>query len=77
MERPDSGWALLEMIRLHPATKDMPVIVCSADAWGLCQREGHLRRHGCEVLPKPFGLEELLDLLRCVVGPEDTAARGR
>jgi CheY-like chemotaxis protein len=77
LERPDSGWALLEMVRLHPATRDTPVIICSADARGLRDREEDLRRHRCEILPKPFDLEELLSLVRRLVGPGDTAPQGQ
>lgn len=60
METPEGGWQLLELLRLDPETKETPVLVCSADAPFLRAKEAHLLAHGCDVLEKPFDLEELL-----------------
>ncbi len=68
MDHPESGWQLLELFTLDPALTAKPVIVCSADNRALEQRATYLRTKGCEVLPKPFDLDDLLSLLRRVLG---------
>jgi DNA-binding response OmpR family regulator len=67
LEKPDTGWQLLELFRLDPELAVTPVIVCSADIVGLRDREDVFERHGIRALEKPFHLEELLDLLRAML----------
>ncbi len=69
MERPDSGWLVLEMLRLDPSTSEIPVIVCSADSHQLRDKHEMLRAQNCEPLEKPFDLDALLALVRRLVGP--------
>ena len=64
-----SGWDILELMRRVPATKDLPVMVCSADAHFLKAHTDLLRQHSCEVLDKPFDLETLLAKIRSLVVP--------
>lgn len=71
LERPDAGWVVLDLLRLDPATADIPVIVASGDLGSLREKEEHLRAQRCLVLPKPFGLEELLAKIREVIGPPE------
>src|SRR5947209_14171311 len=63
----ESGWHVLELIKLDPALEPLPVIVCSADVRAIEERVALLERHGCQVLQKPFTLEELLSMLRSVL----------
>jgi len=67
LEHRDSGWQLLELIRLDPVTAGIPLIACSADAAQLSARKQWLDEQGILTLFKPFDLDELLDLiaLRC------------
>lgn len=70
----ESGWSVLDMMRLDPETKEIPVIVCSADSVQIREKAEHLRRHNAVSLEKPFDLEELLRLVRqCLgsTGPSD------
>lgn len=60
METPESGWQLIELLRLNPATRPTPIIVCSADAHALREKAAHLRERDCDVLQKPFDLDDLL-----------------
>jgi CheY-like chemotaxis protein len=69
MEQPDSGWVVLELLRLDPATEHVPVIVCSAAVPLLREREQQLKAHHCEILEKPFNLSELLSLVSTIIGP--------
>src|SRR3954454_6225240 len=69
MERPDTGWMVLELMRLDPETAKIPVVICSADAERIRARESYLREKGCDVLEKPFLLEDLLAKVDARVGP--------
>ncbi len=75
METPEGGWQLLELLRLDPATRTTPVIVCSADAPFLRAKEAHLLGYGCDVLEKPFDLDDLLG--KVVAGLKKGGANGR
>jgi DNA-binding response OmpR family regulator len=60
----ENGWTVLELLTLDPATRPIPVIVCSAAIHSLQEHEALLQLYGCEVLPKPFDLEALLAKVR-------------
>lgn len=68
MEHPDEGWQMLEILKLDPVLTAKPVIVCSADIPALQDRSAFLKTKGCEILPKPFDLDDLLTLLEQLVG---------
>jgi DNA-binding response OmpR family regulator len=60
LEQPESGWNLLQLIRLHPQSKNIPVIVCSADSFFLQRQEQQLEEKGCFIVQKPFDIDDLL-----------------
>ena len=60
----ETGWTVLELLTLDPATRPVPVIVCSAAIRELQDHEPLLRRYGVAVLPKPFDLDALLEKVR-------------
>jgi DNA-binding response OmpR family regulator len=64
-----SGWEVLEVLRLAPETRRIPVIVSSADFPALQQRESFLRAKGIEVLYRPFDIDELWAVVDRVIGP--------
>jgi CheY-like chemotaxis protein len=74
---PDAGWLVLETLRLDPALRNIPVIVCSADLRALLEREEYLRQMGCECLPKPFDLDQLLTKMEKILGPSPRARSDR
>jgi DNA-binding response OmpR family regulator len=57
------------MMRLDPETVNIPVIVTSADSRTLREKEHNLRAHNCQVLEKPFDLDELLSMVRLALSP--------
>jgi DNA-binding response OmpR family regulator len=57
---PETGWTILELVRLDPATVQIPVIVCSADTTFLRAKEEALHALHCDILEKPFDLDALL-----------------
>jgi DNA-binding response OmpR family regulator len=60
LEHAESGWNILELLRLDPATTHIPVIVCSADARFLRDKAATLHELRCDILEKPFDLDALL-----------------
>ncbi len=60
----ETGWTVLELLTLDPATRPIPVIVCSAAIRELQDHEPLLRQYGVTVLPKPFDLDALLEKVR-------------
>jgi len=63
LEHPESGWIILDLLRLDRATAQIPVILCTGDLEFLRQAEDHLREVGCCILQKPFSIDQLTELL--------------
>jgi len=68
MEHPDTGWMVLELMRLDPETAHIPVIICSADTQRIREKEAYLREKGCAILEKPFLLADLLEKVSAFIG---------
>ncbi len=68
----EGGWQILELLTLDPATRPIPVIVCSAALHSLAEHEPLLEQYGCQVLAKPFDLDALLTKVQSalVIGRE-------
>jgi DNA-binding response OmpR family regulator len=63
----ENGWMLLNLLTLDPATRPIPVIVCSAAVHSLQEHEELLQQYDCDVLPKPFDLDALLDKVKAAL----------
>jgi CheY-like chemotaxis protein len=73
MGHPEEGWQLLDLFRLDPALRHTPVIICTADSHMLQERGMHLQSNECDLLAKPFDIDDLLSVLYRVVGaPSET-----
>lgn len=59
-QQTEAGWHVIEMVRRDPVTKDMAILVCSADTHFLIAQEQEIQRLNCAVLEKPFDLDTLL-----------------
>ena len=57
----ERGWTILNLLTLDPATRPIPVIVCSAAIQSLHEHQEWLDRFGVRALPKPFDLDMLLE----------------
>jgi CheY-like chemotaxis protein len=68
-QRADNGWEVLNLIRLDPSTTEIPVIVSSTDIRDLEAKEPLLRSLRCDILPKPFNLQALIDKVNEAIGP--------
>ena len=53
------GWALLQKMRMSPATENIPVIVCSAATNWVREQEGWLAAQAVKVVLKPFKINDL------------------
>ncbi len=58
-----AGWALMDMLFLDPATRDIPLILCSAATRQIQEVAPSLAAKGILWLEKPFELNALLNLL--------------
>jgi CheY-like chemotaxis protein len=73
LEHAETGWTILELLRLDPATTKIPVIVCSADSGFLREKAPSLHELHCDILEKPFDLDMLLE--KVAHGLEHSPAR--
>ncbi len=56
----DSGWSLLQMLKMDPRTKDIPIILCTGAVRQVEPLDARLAEMGVRVVLKPFDLDELL-----------------
>ncbi len=71
MEREDSGMLVLELLRLDVHTVTIPVIVCTADMTFIREQEARLQQLHCELQPKPFALDDLMEKVTRLIGPPE------
>ena len=62
-------WQVLDMIKLDPATASIPIIICSAAVREIEAVEQRLRDQECDILFKPFNIDELVAKVRGHIGP--------
>ncbi len=65
-----AGLTALRLIRDHPETAALPVLICSADRTALNDYADDWRALGCETLEKPFDLGEMLAEVVRLAGTE-------
>ena len=64
-----SGWEIVTLSRADERLSDVPIIICSADVNALRNRTEDLEKIGnVHVLPKPFGIDEVTELVERLVG---------
>jgi CheY-like chemotaxis protein len=63
-DREVEGWQLLQKLRMHPATADIPVVACTAAVRLVRESEGYLAEQGVEVVLKPFTVSQLEHAVR-------------
>lgn len=67
-EYEDTGWSFLQMVKMHPATRAIPVVLCTGAVTRVQELSGHLERMGVRVVIKPFDLDDLLTEIRIALG---------
>jgi len=68
------GWQFIQRLKLHRATADIPIIVCSGAIKELKEMEGYLVSKNIGVLYKPFDVDDLLNLVQSKLENPDAAA---
>jgi DNA-binding response OmpR family regulator len=68
LEQRASGLRLAKQLRQNARTRDLPILICSADQAFLRERMDQLQQLGCTVLEKPFDLEDLLATVAAGLG---------
>ena len=64
MGREQTGWAVLDLVRMDPETAHIPIILCSAAAPALSQSSARLSERGpVETVAKPFDVDHLLAVI--------------
>ena len=63
-EYEDTGWSFLQMLKMNPATRAIPVVLCTGSVIRVEELSGHLERMGVRVVIKPFDLDDLLHAVR-------------
>ena len=58
------GWALLQKVRMSPATESIPVVVCTAATNWVREQEGWLAANAVKVVLKPFKVAHLEHAIR-------------
>ncbi|MCC6177079.1 MAG: response regulator [Chloroflexi bacterium] len=61
-------WQILDAIKANERTRQIPVIICSGAVRELQEAEGRLRSQGCDILSKPFEIDDLLSMVKRHVG---------
>jgi CheY-like chemotaxis protein len=69
LNNPEAGFKVIELVRLNPETTHIPMIICSTVTQLIRDNEMRLREKNCDVLLKPFHLEELLTKVQAMLGP--------
>jgi CheY-like chemotaxis protein len=54
------GWQLLQLLRMDPTTRDIPVVICTAAVKQAEELGAHLLKMRTEVVIKPFDIEDAI-----------------
>lgn len=69
INNPEAGFKVVDLIRLDPDTTHIPIIICSTATQLIRDNEARLREKNCDIVMKPFHIEELLGKIEAVIGP--------
>lgn len=73
-ETDDSGWALLQMLKMDPRTEAIPIVLCTGAVRQVESLRSHLDRMGIRVVIKPFNIEELLREVAAALSSSEATA---
>jgi CheY-like chemotaxis protein len=67
LEHAQAGSMVLGLLMVDPATRYIPVLICSAYRQLLGDQEAQLRTHGYLILDKPYQIEMLVEQVRALL----------
>lgn len=67
LDTPETGWRVLNLLKLDRATRTVPVVICSAALHDLQEKESYLNERGVGILVKPFDLDDLYACVRSML----------
>lgn len=59
----ESGWQLLQVMKMDRSTRDIPAIVCTGAIKQVTELSQHLDSLGVHVVIKPFDIDHLLEIV--------------
>jgi CheY-like chemotaxis protein len=69
----DSGWSMLQMLRMDRRTKQIPIVLCTGAVREVEAMEGHLADMGIRVVLKPFDIDHLVATVNQALGRPKSA----
>jgi len=66
---PEAGFKVIDLMRIDPETAHIPLIVCSTATNVIRDNEARMREKQCDILMKPFQIDELLTKVQAIIGP--------
>jgi CheY-like chemotaxis protein len=68
----DSGWSLLQMLRMDPRTASLPIVLCTGAVREVESLATHLTDMDIQVVLKPFDIDTLAAAIRGALAGEPT-----
>lgn len=65
---PHQNWLQLEQLVRDPDTAAIPIIICTTNPRLVLERAQHILNQGCDILEKPFDVDDLLIRIRGRIG---------
>jgi CheY-like chemotaxis protein len=65
----DGGWTLLHMLRAHPATSMVPIVLCTGAVRPVEELGDHLAAMAVRVVLKPFRISQLVAAIEAGLAP--------
>lgn len=68
------GWQLLQKMKMHRQTQNIPCVVCSGAVNLIKELEGHLTTKNVGIVIKPFDIDDLMETLRMTMENQPNAS---
>ena len=76
LDREQYGWQFLQMLKMVPATAQIPVVVCTTNLRAIQDNQAWMVSKGIRVVAKPFDVEELFLAIESLLGKAEDPGPG-